>query len=88
MFDSADVSVVIGANDTINSAAVEDPCCAIAGMPVIEVCVCGGGGRGLGIEEGAGIMRALRVRTPSPPCRSLPPFLGAPPPPLGTGSPQ
>lgn len=29
--------VVIGANDTINSAALEDPNSAIAGMPVIEV---------------------------------------------------
>ena len=27
---------MIGANDTVNSAAVEDPNSAIAGMPVIE----------------------------------------------------
>lgn len=34
---SADVALVIGANDTINSAAVDDPDSVIAGMPVIEV---------------------------------------------------
>lgn len=28
---------VIGANDTVNSAAIEDPNSVIAGMPVIEV---------------------------------------------------
>jgi NAD(P) transhydrogenase len=33
----ADVAVVIGANDTVNSAAEEDPTSAIAGMPVIQV---------------------------------------------------
>ncbi|GBG26917.1 NADP transhydrogenase, mitochondrial [Hondaea fermentalgiana] len=32
-----DVAVVIGANDTINKAARDDPSCAIAGMPVIPV---------------------------------------------------
>ncbi|KAG1662420.1 hypothetical protein FOA52_012353 [Chlamydomonas sp. UWO 241] len=31
------VTLVIGANDTVNSAAVEDPASVIAGMPVIEV---------------------------------------------------
>ncbi|GIL91985.1 hypothetical protein Vretimale_18536 [Volvox reticuliferus] len=35
--DEADVCLVIGANDTVNSAAVEDPNSVIAGMPVIEV---------------------------------------------------
>lgn len=35
--DKADVCLVIGANDTVNSAAVEDPNSVIAGMPVIEV---------------------------------------------------
>jgi hypothetical protein len=35
--DEADVVLVIGANDTVNSAAVEDPNSVIAGMPVIEV---------------------------------------------------
>merc|ERR1711998_335314 len=30
-----DVSMVIGANDTVNSAAEDDPNCEIAGMPVI-----------------------------------------------------
>jgi NAD(P) transhydrogenase len=32
-----DVTMVIGANDTVNSGAEEDPNCAIAGMPVIQV---------------------------------------------------
>eukprot|EP01129_Flabellula_baltica_P000264 TRINITY_DN1029_c0_g1_i1.p1 TRINITY_DN1029_c0_g1~~TRINITY_DN1029_c0_g1_i1.p1 ORF type:complete len:1096 (-),score=254.78 TRINITY_DN1029_c0_g1_i1:36-3323(-) len=36
-FDEVDVSLVIGANDTINSAAVDDPNSPIAGMPVIRV---------------------------------------------------
>lgn len=36
-FPSADVALVIGANDTVNSAAVEDPSSIIAGMPVLEV---------------------------------------------------
>jgi len=35
--EEADVVLVIGANDTVNSAAVEDPNSVIAGMPVIEV---------------------------------------------------
>jgi len=35
--DSVDVAMVIGANDTVNSAAEEDPESAIAGMPVIQV---------------------------------------------------
>merc|ERR1712054_620748 len=32
-----DVTMVIGANDTVNSAAEDDPNTAIAGMPVIQV---------------------------------------------------
>lgn len=36
-FSDTDVALVIGANDTVNSAAVEDPDSVIAGMPVIEV---------------------------------------------------
>lgn len=36
-FPKADLALVIGANDTINSAAVEDPNSVIAGMPVLEV---------------------------------------------------
>merc|ERR1719223_2477196 len=32
-----DVTLVIGANDTVNSSALEDPNSAIAGMPVIQV---------------------------------------------------
>eukprot|EP01036_Dinobryon_divergens_P022104 gene22104-30339_t len=35
--DSVDVTMVIGANDTVNSGAEEDPNSAIAGMPVIQV---------------------------------------------------
>lgn len=35
--DSVDVAMVIGANDTVNSGAEEDPNSAIAGMPVIQV---------------------------------------------------
>jgi NAD(P) transhydrogenase len=34
---STDLCLVVGANDTINSAAIEDPDSPIAGMPVIEV---------------------------------------------------
>jgi NAD(P) transhydrogenase len=34
---SVDVTMVIGANDTVNSAAEEDPNSALAGMPVIQV---------------------------------------------------
>jgi H+-translocating NAD(P) transhydrogenase len=36
-FSKVDVALVIGANDTVNSAAIEDPCSVIAGMPVLEV---------------------------------------------------
>merc|ERR1712039_357288 len=36
-FDDTDVVLVIGANDTVNSAALEDPNSPIAGMPVLEV---------------------------------------------------
>lgn len=35
--EEADVCLVVGANDTVNSAAVEDKNSVIAGMPVIEV---------------------------------------------------
>jgi NAD(P) transhydrogenase len=34
---NTDVAVVVGANDTVNSAAEDDPKSAIAGMPVIQV---------------------------------------------------
>jgi NAD(P) transhydrogenase len=34
---SADVVLVVGANDTVNSSAVEDPESSLYGMPVIEV---------------------------------------------------
>lgn len=36
-FPDTDVVLVIGANDTVNSAALEDPNSIIAGMPVLEV---------------------------------------------------
>uniref|UniRef100_A0A6Q2Y2Q2 proton-translocating NAD(P)(+) transhydrogenase n=1 Tax=Esox lucius TaxID=8010 RepID=A0A6Q2Y2Q2_ESOLU len=36
-FDDTDLVLVIGANDTVNSAAQEDPNSIIAGMPVLEV---------------------------------------------------
>lgn len=35
--ESFDVCIVVGANDTVNSAAEEEPKSAIAGMPVIQV---------------------------------------------------
>ena len=36
-FVNTDLVLVIGANDTVNSAAEEDPSSAIAGMPVLQV---------------------------------------------------
>lgn len=36
-FANTDVVLVVGANDTVNPAAQEDPCSPIAGMPVLEV---------------------------------------------------
>jgi len=36
-FASTDVVLVIGANDTVNPAAAEDPSSPIAGMPVLHV---------------------------------------------------
>jgi NAD(P) transhydrogenase len=37
VMEEQDVSMVVGANDTVNSAAETDPNCDIAGMPVIQV---------------------------------------------------
>merc|ERR1711959_703663 len=36
-FADTDLTLVVGANDTVNSAAIEDPNSIIAGMPVLEV---------------------------------------------------
>ena len=36
-FDETDLVMVIGANDTVNSAAEDDPNSIIAGMPVLRV---------------------------------------------------
>ena len=36
-FPNTDVVLVIGANDTVNPAATEDPTSPIAGMPVLKV---------------------------------------------------
>jgi NAD(P) transhydrogenase len=36
-FDNTDVTLVVGASDTVNSDAEDDPGCAIAGMPVLRV---------------------------------------------------
>merc|ERR1711934_42367 len=36
-FPDTDLTLVVGANDTVNSAAIEDPNSIIAGMPVLHV---------------------------------------------------
>jgi len=37
LLPETDLVLVVGANDTVNSAAQEDPNSIIAGMPVLEV---------------------------------------------------
>jgi len=34
--EDVDLCIVVGANDTVNPLALQDPTCAIAGMPIIE----------------------------------------------------
>jgi NAD(P) transhydrogenase len=36
-FDTTDLTLVIGASDTVSSAAEDDPNCSIYGMPVLRV---------------------------------------------------
>lgn len=36
-FSDTDVTLVIGASDTVSSAAEDDPSCSIYGMPVLRV---------------------------------------------------
>ena len=36
-FATTDLVLVVGANDIVNSSAIEDPNSSIAGMPVLEV---------------------------------------------------
>ena len=36
-FPDTDVALVVGANDTVNSSAEDDPTSIIAGMPVLQV---------------------------------------------------
>jgi NAD(P) transhydrogenase len=36
-FENTDVTLVIGASDTVSSAAEDDPYCSIYGMPVLRV---------------------------------------------------
>ena len=65
-FNDTDVTLVIGANDTVNSSAVDDPNSVIAGMPVLEV----------GPPCTTALLPALSYHLPLPclalPCLALP----------------
>ena len=55
-FADTDVVLVIGANDTVNPAALDDPSSPIAGMPVLEVWKARAGRR-LQAVDGHGVRR-------------------------------
>ena len=61
-FNDTDVTLVIGANDTVNSSAVDDPNSVIAGMPVLEV----------GSLCSTGLLPALSCHCLALPCLALP----------------
>ena len=63
-FPSTDVVLVIGANDTVNPSAAEDPTSPIAGMPVLEVWNAQRRHR-LQALDGDGLRRACRTRCSS-----------------------
>ena len=81
-FASADVALVIGANDTVNLGALKDPNSPIAGMPVLH------GAQGMGGEGERSCThcaphprRAQRGRDGERPCKHAPATAPLPPPP-------